>query len=163
MIFWGILFKYVCIRQSVKGKEIHCGSNQKKHGNLSYSNVCFHYDLLKNSGVLCQPISVLRCISYRNPSFDWLLCEIHYWDRMDDIPRWKTFSTFLYIKNSQNAINTSQSLFVGGPMVNIQKDILHITHPANIYLFKVNSRNPRKRCELYSKLTIKTQERRFCC
>ena len=33
-------------------------------------------------------------------------------------------------------------------------------NPANIYLFKVNNRNSRKRCELLSKLTIKTPERR---
>ena len=31
---------------------------------------------------------------------------------------------------------------------------------ANIYLFKVNNRNSRKRCEVCSKLTIKTPERR---
>ena len=30
--------------------------------------------------------------------------------------------------------------------------------PANIYLFKVNNRNSRKRCEICSKLTIKTAE-----
>ena len=34
------------------------------------------------------------------------------------------------------------------------------TSPANIYLFKVNNRNTRKRCEIFSKLTIKTPERR---
>ena len=33
-------------------------------------------------------------------------------------------------------------------------------YPANIYLFKVNNRNTRKRCETCSKLTIKTPERR---
>ena len=32
--------------------------------------------------------------------------------------------------------------------------------PANIYLFKVNNRNTRKRCEIGSKLTTKTPERR---
>ena len=32
--------------------------------------------------------------------------------------------------------------------------------PGNIYLFKLNSRNTRKRCEICSKLTIKTPERR---
>ena len=31
--------------------------------------------------------------------------------------------------------------------------------PANIYLFKVNNRNARKRCKIFSKLTIKTPER----
>ena len=30
--------------------------------------------------------------------------------------------------------------------------------PANIYLFKVNNRNTRKRCEMSSKLTTKTPE-----
>ena len=34
-----------------------------------------------------------------------------------------------------------------------------LTNPANIYLFKVNNRNTRKRCEIWSKLTIKTPER----
>ena len=32
--------------------------------------------------------------------------------------------------------------------------------PANIYLFKVNNRSTRKKCEICSKLTIKTPERR---
>ena len=32
-------------------------------------------------------------------------------------------------------------------------------HPGNIYLFKVNNRNARKRCETCSKLTTKTAER----
>ena len=34
------------------------------------------------------------------------------------------------------------------------------TYPANFYLFKVNNRNTPKRCEICSKLTIKTPERR---
>ena len=38
--------------------------------------------------------------------------------------------------------------------------ILITNFPANIYLFKVNNSNIRKRCEIYSKLTIKTPERR---
>ena len=33
-------------------------------------------------------------------------------------------------------------------------------HPAGIYLLKVNNRNTRTRCEICSKLTIKTPERR---
>ena len=32
-------------------------------------------------------------------------------------------------------------------------------HPVGIYLHKVNNRSTRKRCEIYSKLTIKTPER----
>ena len=32
--------------------------------------------------------------------------------------------------------------------------------PAKIYLFKINNKNTRKRCEIYLKLKIKTPERR---
>ena len=35
-----------------------------------------------------------------------------------------------------------------------------ICNPAGNYMFKVNNRNTRTRCEIYSKWTIKTQERR---
>ena len=34
------------------------------------------------------------------------------------------------------------------------------TSPANIYLLKINYRNTGKRCEICSKLVIKTPERR---
>ena len=34
-----------------------------------------------------------------------------------------------------------------------------VNNPANIYLFKVNNRNTRKRYETYSKLTVKIPER----
>ena len=33
------------------------------------------------------------------------------------------------------------------------------TFPGNIYLFKVNKRKHRKKCEIWSKLTMKTQRR----
>ena len=36
----------------------------------------------------------------------------------------------------------------------------HTEHPAGIYLFKVNNWNVRKVCEIYSKIIIKTPERR---
>ena len=38
--------------------------------------------------------------------------------------------------------------------------LLFDSYPANIYLFKVNNKNTRKRCEICSKLTVKTPERR---
>ena len=52
--------------------------------------------------------------------------------------------------------------------INLQsKTLIHpfrmskkIYKPAKIYLFKVNNRNSRKRCEIYPKLTIKTSKRR---
>ena len=37
---------------------------------------------------------------------------------------------------------------------------LYLTFPANIYLFRFNNRNTRKRCGICSKLTIKTPKRR---
>ena len=37
---------------------------------------------------------------------------------------------------------------------------LGVNFTANIYLFKVNNRSTRKRCEICSKFTIKTPERR---
>ena len=37
---------------------------------------------------------------------------------------------------------------------------LYLEYPGNIYLFKVNNSNTRKRYEICSKLTIKTPERR---
>ena len=40
------------------------------------------------------------------------------------------------------------------------KPILNVYTSANIYLLKCNNRNTRKRCEICSKLTIKTPERR---
>ena len=37
--------------------------------------------------------------------------------------------------------------------------MLTINFPANFYLIKVNNKNSKKRCEICSKLTIKTSER----
>ena len=37
---------------------------------------------------------------------------------------------------------------------------IYIINPAGNYMFKVNNRNTRTRCEICSKLTIKTPERR---
>ena len=39
-----------------------------------------------------------------------------------------------------------------------ENDFVLNSHPAGIYLFKVNNRNTRTRCEICSKLTIKTPE-----
>ena len=37
---------------------------------------------------------------------------------------------------------------------------LKVWDPANIYLFKFNNRNTKKRCEIYPKLTLKKVEKR---
>ena len=39
------------------------------------------------------------------------------------------------------------------------KAYFSIVHPVGIYLLKVNNRDTRTRCEICSKLTIKTPER----
>ena len=44
-------------------------------------------------------------------------------------------------------------------MFNSSFFLLNGFNPANIYLLKVNNSNTRKRCEICSKLTIKTPER----
>ena len=40
--------------------------------------------------------------------------------------------------------------------------LLRLRYAAVNYMFKVNNRNTRTKCEIYSKLTIKTPERRHC-
>ena len=40
----------------------------------------------------------------------------------------------------------------------VKYDITH--YSANVYLFKCNNRNTRKRCEICLKLTVKTPEQR---
>ena len=36
------------------------------------------------------------------------------------------------------------------------------TYPSGNYMFKVNNKNTRTKCEICSKLTIKIPERRYC-
>ena len=43
----------------------------------------------------------------------------------------------------------------------LKKGTIGSRNPAGIYLLKVNNRNTRTRCEICSKLTIKTPERRL--
>ena len=45
------------------------------------------------------------------------------------------------------------------PKLRKQGKFLAVLHPAGFYMFKVNNRNTRARCEICSKLTIKTPER----
>lgn len=40
------------------------------------------------------------------------------------------------------------------------RHLLNSNDPDNIYLFKLNNRNTGKRCEMWSKLAIKTKDRR---
>ena len=45
------------------------------------------------------------------------------------------------------------------PLFSTINHVIKMINQFNIYLFKVNNRNTRKRCEIWSKLTIKTPER----
>ena len=54
---------------------------------------------------------------------------------------------------------TRVGLFSLGNTVKVLQ-VLTASTQADIYLLKVNNRDDRKRCEVYSKLTIMTPERR---
>ena len=56
---------------------------------------------------------------------------------------WYKYFPFLVIFNMQKSVSSSYSIF-----------------PAGNYTFKVDNRNTRTRCEICSKLTIKTPKRR---
>ena len=47
-----------------------------------------------------------------------------------------------------------------GPTPSRQMELPGVHYTAGNYMFKVNNRNTRTRCEICSKLTIKTPERR---
>ena len=61
--------------------------------------------------------------------------------------------------NPESVPSTAQNFFLCG---NHTKFLIK-DFPAGIYLLKVNNRNIRTRCEICSKLTIKTPERSFWC
>ena len=44
--------------------------------------------------------------------------------------------------------------------ISLTKNKILVNHPTEIYRFKINNRNTRKICEICSKSTIKTTERR---
>ena len=45
-------------------------------------------------------------------------------------------------------------------IIQLELYIASLKYPAKIYLFKLNNRHSRIRCEMYSALVIKTTERR---
>ena len=66
---------------------------------------------------------------------------------------------FNYFQYWNPPLVTAQELTFLFPSV--KTFLMSLGIPANIYLFKINERNTRKRCEIYSKLTIKTPEWRY--
>ena len=67
-----------------------------------------------------------------------------------------TKNVYLKLVEAQNQLRLAE-LNVKGEVKNV--NILEQV-PGGIYLLKVNNRNTRARCEICSKLTIKTLERR---
>ena len=61
------------------------------------------------------------------------------------------------------AYESEKILFLKGEGNELNHNIVEILKrvPAGIYMFKVNNRNTRTKCEISSKLTIKTPERRY--
>ena len=91
---------------------------------------------------LCEIFRTKRTTSY--PSFSSV--TLHLW------------AEWIYHSHIQNFdLLMPQNLF---QKLGISHYISLCIFPANIYLLKGNNRNTRKRCEICSKLTIKTQERR---
>ena len=67
------------------------------------------------------------------------------------------------IINHQKSLKTKMSPFFWDFDIHTDR-IIQVNRPgipAGIYLLKVNKRNTRTRCEICSKLTIKTPERRY--
>ena len=68
-------------------------------------------------------------------------------------------------QTSNNLVFDSETLFLTESQENQDIQTTPLLHsdnnPAGIYLLKVNNRNTRTRCEICSKLTIKTPERRL--
>ena len=64
---------------------------------------------------------------------------------------WSTHTSGIIVKSDFFLCDISQS---------VKWQIFYDAIPAGIYLLKVNNRNNRSRCEISSKLTIKTPERR---
>ena len=98
--------------------------------------LCTCYLLLINNFVM--PLSSLSFVNSRYVLAFWYYLEI-----MPDA---------LSVVSIVNRCNRKKIL-------SLRENCNPIKHPDNIYLFKVNDRNTRKRCEICSKLTIKTPER----
>ena len=107
---------------------------------------------------------VVICLFKGNHENTKPMCEIC--SKFIVVTPWRPFSDFLV-----NLYNHSGVSFVDFEQVNVNWAVTKrlvvfkncgkcVKDPANIYLFKVNNRNTRKTCEICSKLTLKTPERR---
>ena len=73
----------------------------------------------------------------------------------DETVRWLIFEFF---KNAINILSKIISAIISDIALTWLNNNENSIYPTGIYLLKVNNRNTRTRCEIYSKLTIKIPE-----
>ena len=71
---------------------------------------------------------------------------------MHNVVKWSNILTTLCMKGLKHNLNVNRLIEIN-PTGSRQRKKFTL---ANIYLFKVNNKNTRKRCEICSMLTIKT-------
>ena len=68
---------------------------------------------------------------------------------------WRLLRNRLQVKRNYKQFKRTESMYY-------YLNTLLIPNPVTIYLFKIKNRNTRKKCEICSKSTTKTPERRWC-
>ena len=93
--------------------------------------------------------------------FDYVLTGLSFQDFKEDFHKnWQQqnlFSQFSANGLFLYLLKTSQNVFRGYGKTSVMKWVKDLFTPSGNYMFKVNNRNTRARCKIYSKLTIKTQ------
>ena len=75
-----------------------------------------------------------------------------------NIVKWNIFCCSSFFNTVKKTVITDPKQYCKKKNKNCNR--FNNKHLANIYLFKIDNKNTRKRCEICSKLTIKTTERR---
>ena len=84
----------------------------------------------------------------------FLFCFLYFFYSYKNVSSWEASSLSDKREYSVPCISTSSTTCCASML---QRNVSH--YPVNINLLKVNTRSNRKRCEIYSKLTLKTPER----
>ena len=108
--------------------------------------------------ILVQLFSLVKG-GRQNVWLDWKILVKTYQILLKEQPPSSKCYSFKNFKNSNFIMDTKVD---GGWTLCSKTNIFSFEHnPDSIYLLKVNNRNIRKRCDICSKLTIKTPERRL--
>ena len=100
------------------------------------------------------PIMLLRQLNFGVLSVQQLLYVCY----KEKIPF--SFNLWFLLLLSEGGLSPESCLAICHPVAYKKTKCSYINIPAGIYLLKVNNRNTRTRCEICSKLTINTPERR---